>query len=1089
VTAPPKEARLLHEAAQLDAANGPTPSRLSDPDWLPLVAQLARCFSADTVVRIDWDYTGEATVTPHALSGAAPVPVSHPAKSGTPPLPWADDAFDLVFNLASLNHLVDGAVVAWLGELRRVTRHSLWLALEARPDRNRAWWETRFFAAGFRKHPLLMQVQPYDSLYPEGETLIFMFEKIPAEAFQRYPLSALAAERDLHMDMLRETGPRSDAHLARYQLAAQFAQPRDVIVDLACGLGYGSALLARQFPTATVIGVDNSPYGIAYARQNFARNLSNLEFHQADACDLRWLGDRQVDFVVSFETLEHLPDPEGFLTHIARRMAPEARFIGSVPNLWVDETGKDPNPFHLHVFDLERCTALISRHFSSLRVYRQNAERGAKGDHGRILRPIVRGPQADADRHHAEWWVVAAQGVVAQPAVHLAGTSLPQTLPDDDQLDLWLDEALTVCGEGRALVAGPGATRMVGRLLHRGVDAWGVDTARRASAATHGGRCLGGRVTTLPLERGPFRSVLFLGALDELDEPGLGQVLGQLRRAVEGSLHVRVFTRVAGRDRRWWETTILQAGFRKHPIRPPLRPGEGPNPGDPLAFYFERLTDSGTALDGSPASVAILDPSRNAGREGDLILARYQWAAALVRPWDTVLDLGCGCGCGTHILRRSSRGARFIGVDAAANAIDYAQAHFAAPIVEFRCCPDPAEILMELPEASVDFAVCALPLDDLESVDGLLSGTQRILAPGGRLVFTVAGHSTAFGAGGLRSQLAGRYLLESVHRQAGDELRPESADLHEITLAEVGLEEAEAWLLVVMKDPLMSPLPAYRETAFRHVAAGEHAAVLRYPEFYANPWILHALVHGGWRMSSQRVLAETLQRLLQEAPEDSADAGAALCILLYRVIAGVVPTGREADLLVRQAERFRNLPAPNAHQFRWQLSITFALAQLALHQGALDRARELFGAVGAMDVFKWGPSLATKASEALFNAGWIAWCAEDLDSCRQFWTQGLELGRRLLARPLDETLINPQCPNLFCAGDGMRELVYALENVGRCGHGLHALHLREQGISCSWEPIFNSFRWQLERSDTSLRLAQRELHRAGELHAAAVPCG
>jgi len=52
--------------------------------------------------------------------------------------------------------------------------------------------------------------------------------------------------------------------------------------------------------------------------------------------------------------------------------------------------------------------------------------------------------------------------------------------------------------------------------------------------------------------------------------------------------------------------------------------------------------------------------------------------------------------------------------------------------------------------------------------------------------------------------------------------------------------------------------------------------------------------------------------------------------------------------------------------------------------------------------------------------------------------------------------------------------------VGRCGHGLHALRLREQGISCSWEPIFNSFRWQCEHTNASLRLARLQLRRRVE---------
>jgi SAM-dependent methyltransferase/FMN phosphatase YigB (HAD superfamily) len=190
-------------------------------------------------------------------------------------------------------------------------------------------------------------------------------------------------------------------------------------VDLACGLGYGSAMLARQFPGATVIGVDNSEFAIEYARLSFGAILPNLEFHQANAGDTAWLGSRRVNALVSFETIEHIPDPDGFLRTMTRHMPTDGRFIGSVPNSWVDETGKDPNPFHLHVFDLEKFRALVESHFQSLQVFRQNAERGFKGDHGRILKPLPSGKPTPDDAQNAEWCLIAAEGLV-KPKIEIA---------------------------------------------------------------------------------------------------------------------------------------------------------------------------------------------------------------------------------------------------------------------------------------------------------------------------------------------------------------------------------------------------------------------------------------------------------------------------------------------------------------------------------------------------------------------------------------------------------------------------------------------------------------------------------------------
>src|SRR5439155_13429724 len=117
---------------------------------------------------------------------------------------------------------------------------------------------------------------------------------------------------------LRESGRRADAHVARYQLAKHFLAPKQLVLDAACGLGYGSALLAQAEPSAQNIGLDNSAFAVDYAQSNFAPGLPHLELRQGDICQLKAFADASVDLVVSFETLEHLPQPELFLAEVQR---------------------------------------------------------------------------------------------------------------------------------------------------------------------------------------------------------------------------------------------------------------------------------------------------------------------------------------------------------------------------------------------------------------------------------------------------------------------------------------------------------------------------------------------------------------------------------------------------------------------------------------------------------------------------------------------------------------------------------------------------------------------------------------------------
>jgi SAM-dependent methyltransferase len=243
-----------------------------------------------------------------------------------------------------------------------------------------AWWEARLLARDFGKSPLSAgspgRLQPDD----HGDIVRHpvLFERLSPALIERYPLSVLAREKWLHMDMLREPGTRSDAHLARYRWACRFVQAGMTAIDAACGLGYGSAIIADRTNPLRVRSMDNSEYAIDYARTAWAGRRPSLEFICGDVATLG-VDDATAGAVVSFETIEHLQDPAPFLREVRRTLSPGGYFVGSVPNLWIDETGKDPNPYHFHVFDRERLLDTLSSEFDVRELWQQNAAYDADG--------------------------------------------------------------------------------------------------------------------------------------------------------------------------------------------------------------------------------------------------------------------------------------------------------------------------------------------------------------------------------------------------------------------------------------------------------------------------------------------------------------------------------------------------------------------------------------------------------------------------------------------------------------------------------------------------------------------------------------
>lgn len=132
-------------------------------------------------------------------------------------------------------------------------------------------------------------------------------------------------------------------HLERYQYAGSHLIP-GVVADIACGVGYGSQLLATTYAKgiSKITAVDIDADSIAYARTNYQHPL--IEFTVSNA--LAFVAREPIHNVVSLETIEHLPDPQKFITHMASQMVQGARFISSVPIT----PSMDANPYHLHDF-------------------------------------------------------------------------------------------------------------------------------------------------------------------------------------------------------------------------------------------------------------------------------------------------------------------------------------------------------------------------------------------------------------------------------------------------------------------------------------------------------------------------------------------------------------------------------------------------------------------------------------------------------------------------------------------------------------------------------------------------------------------
>ena len=149
-------------------------------------------------------------------------------------------------------------------------------------------------------------------------------------------------------------------HIYRYRFAAAEARGRDV-VDVACGEGYGAAALLAA-GARRVVGVDVDPATCRHAARRY-----QLATIAGDALQLP-LADHCCELFVSFETIEHVAEPERLLAEAARVLTPEGVLVISTPNKGVYPVD---NPFHLRELTADEFRALLSHYFTSVELYFQ----------------------------------------------------------------------------------------------------------------------------------------------------------------------------------------------------------------------------------------------------------------------------------------------------------------------------------------------------------------------------------------------------------------------------------------------------------------------------------------------------------------------------------------------------------------------------------------------------------------------------------------------------------------------------------------------------------------------------------------------
>lgn len=132
----------------------------------------------------------------------------------------------------------------------------------------------------------------------------------------------------------RYTATDDSAELHSWHFAVQRnldVEPHARILEIGCGTGDFSAVLASRFPESKIVGIDFSATAVSVARERCGTTHPNLTFYVGDAASLP-LRSTSFDVVISCECIEHVIEPHRMAEEVARLLSPGGRFYITTEN-------------------------------------------------------------------------------------------------------------------------------------------------------------------------------------------------------------------------------------------------------------------------------------------------------------------------------------------------------------------------------------------------------------------------------------------------------------------------------------------------------------------------------------------------------------------------------------------------------------------------------------------------------------------------------------------------------------------------------------------------------------------------------------
>lgn len=158
------------------------------------------------------------------------------------------------------------------------------------------------------------------------------------------------------------------------------------VLDVGCGLAYGTALMAES--AATIKGIDYDQETIDDNKKRFA-HLKNLSFERVTVPPLPF-PDNSFDIVTTFQFIEHINKRKEFVKECIRVLKPGGKLYITTPNT---KRSLARNPFHIHEYTFDELTKEVAEQTKNFEVMGLNGNEKVRKyyeENGKFVRSILK---------------------------------------------------------------------------------------------------------------------------------------------------------------------------------------------------------------------------------------------------------------------------------------------------------------------------------------------------------------------------------------------------------------------------------------------------------------------------------------------------------------------------------------------------------------------------------------------------------------------------------------------------------------------------------------------------------------------------